>query len=441
MLDLTDASHSPSNREVGSLAAAADCAPWDYLEQLRELGDVVWDEQFQAWIVLSYDLVREVALDRDDAWQLVFELEEGVPAPHGMTHEQWRRFQGFGSERFLAMLEGPVHDAQRKWMVRALSAQVLKLWRETRFAPIADELIDRFIERGHAELNAAFADLLAPKVITSIMGPALPYHDDAFIHKLGELMMSKIAVKQQTGNPNTDPALIERGLEAHDELVELLLPYILEGKDGAGDDMISMVWRDADTIFAGDDWGEIDIVAFAAGMWEAGAHSTRNSTSNGIWLVLSQPELQAEIRENPDAARRVIEETLRMHGPVQYRPRRARRDVMLGGTLIRKGEQVLTHMVAAGRDPERYRCPTAVDLERESPRDHLQFYPGRHACPGQGLARAELEVALDRLFGRLKDVRLDPDAEQPHFEGLIASRFTPLHVRFSPGERLGLQLA
>jgi cytochrome P450 len=436
MPNVTEGANRPSTASHGSMLATAEVEPWGYYEELRDLGDVVWDEEFGAWLVLSYDLVKEVARDADAQWQMPFEIDESRPAPFGMTHDEWRRYFGWGSTMFMAMVEGPIHDAQHRWMMRALSPRILKTWRETLFVPTADRLIDRFVERGHAELNAEFSDHLAPKVIASIMG--LPYEDDAFIARLSSAVTRKVALKQHTSDPNPDPELVRAGIEANDELTELLLPEVRAARERDADDMLSMIWRDADAMFGTPDWTEIDIVGMAGGIWEGGSHSTRNSTSNGLWLTLGHPGLQEAVRTGgEEARRRLVEEALRLYGPVAYRPRVAREDVQLGSVLVRKGETVLTLMIAAGRDESHYSCPFSVDLERESPRDHLQFYFGKHACPGQALARAELEVALDRVFSRLPDVRFDPDAEPPHYEGLLARRYTPLHVTFTPGAKLG----
>ena len=49
--------------------------------------------------------------------------------------------------------------------------------------------------------------------------------------------------------------------------------------------------------------------------------------------------------------------------------------------------------------------PDEFDPDRDAVA-HLAFGHGRHVCPGQHLARLELEVALSRLFQRLPGLRL-----------------------------------
>jgi cytochrome P450 len=51
-------------------------------------------------------------------------------------------------------------------------------------------------------------------------------------------------------------------------------------------------------------------------------------------------------------------------------------------------------------------------------------------CLGRHLARMETTVRLDRLFDRLANLRLDPDAEQPHITGMTFRAPTALPVLF-----------
>jgi cytochrome P450 len=171
-------------------------------------------------------------------------------------------------------------------------------------------------------------------------------------------------------------------------------------------------------------------------MWEGGAGSTPPSTSNGIYTMLANPELEGELRaggtDGETAIKNLIEESLRLWGPVYHRPRVARRDTELNGQAIKKGDVALTLTVAGSRDESHYACPHAVDLHRKAPRDHFAFYKGPRTCAGQGLARLELEEAMMAILSRLDDVRLDPDREPPRLTGLFMRRWEPLHVVFTP---------
>jgi len=85
--------------------------------------------------------------------------------------------------------------------------------------------------------------------------------------------------------------------------------------------------------------------------------------------------------------------------------------VEIGGVTIPKGEQVLSLLGAANRDPERFDAPEDFKVDR----DNIQpasFGGGVHHCLGAPLARIEGEIALAALVKRLPNLTLandDPD--------------------------------
>jgi cytochrome P450 len=64
-------------------------------------------------------------------------------------------------------------------------------------------------------------------------------------------------------------------------------------------------------------------------------------------------------------------------------------------------------------DEDRYPDPDRFDIFR-SPKPHISWGNGAHVCLGMHLARLEMRVALNRLFDRLPDLRLDPQGDDPH---------------------------
>ena len=62
--------------------------------------------------------------------------------------------------------------------------------------------------------------------------------------------------------------------------------------------------------------------------------------------------------------------------------------------------------------------PRPFDIFRER-KPHIGFAHGAHMCLGMHLARMETMVALNALFDRLPDLRLDPDAPEPYISGQL----------------------
>jgi cytochrome P450 len=85
---------------------------------------------------------------------------------------------------------------------------------------------------------------------------------------------------------------------------------------------------------------------------------------------------------------------------------------------------------AASRDPSRFSCPFALDLDGAQRRRHLSFGAGPRVCAGAAIARAEAREAVRALLERIDHPRFDPDREPPTFQGLVSTDWRPLNVVF-----------
>jgi cytochrome P450 len=150
-------------------------------------------------------------------------------------------------------------------------------------------------------------------------------------------------------------------------------------------------------------------------MISAGYETSVNLITNAVQALLTHPENLTRIREGAIGWEDVVEETLRVEGPVMYLPMRfAVEDIDLGeGVVIPKGDPIIIGFAAAGRDPELHPdCPERFDPTRTS-KEHLAFGHGPHFCLGAHLARLEAEVALATLFKHLPDLALAHPGKEP----------------------------
>jgi cytochrome P450 len=118
------------------------------------------------------------------------------------------------------------------------------------------------------------------------------------------------------------------------------------------------------------------------------------------------------------------EELLRYDTSVQMSMRLIREDIDLGSSKIPAGSIVALGYGAANRDPEIFRDPDRLDLDRNP--THLAFSAGAYYCLGNALARTEIQAALGVLFRRLPGIR----AEGEHFVQRWTARLRgPLELR------------
>jgi cytochrome P450 len=117
------------------------------------------------------------------------------------------------------------------------------------------------------------------------------------------------------------------------------------------------------------------------------------------------PDRRQELVNDPDLMEGAVEEFLRVFPPTQGVSRRAVKDIMVAGQLIKAEEQVLMSFVAANRDPDEFANPHEIDFRRENNR-HFSFGIGPHRCVGSHLARLEVKACLDALLSKAPDYKL-----------------------------------
>ena len=397
-----------------SLKTMADRDPYPTYEAMRAYGDVVWDDGMKAWLVLSADGCREMMKTDLDALRF-WTKDLGDIA---------RDIQGVSS---LTLLEGEPHRRLHTWWLQQYSAPEMERFRLPSMRPLVNSLIDRFIAAGRAELVEDYGRLLPIRAIAIVMD--LPWQDEDWITELQDTMkpIETFFNYSMAG----DAAIIANARAAGRKLEGLLLPFIESRRVGTGDDAISRLWRDAPALVPG--WEIGDMLSNIRHMLFAGSGTTTHALASTFYLLLTEPALSDQVRAGGDKAlRALVEESLRLHGPVHYRSRRANRDFTLAGTAVHADDPVISVQSAANRDPSRYECPAQVDLARPNPRDHIAFNYGPRTCVGANLARMEVQESVRAVQERLPGLRLNPDAPPPEFGGLQLRDFRPLHVLFTP---------
>jgi cytochrome P450 len=405
-----------------SFVGTADREPWSYYEDLRRGNtDVFWDDGFGAWMIASYALCREV-LKRDER------LFRRADAEAVRADATLRALKG---PRDITILEGEEHQRMHRWWLRAVSQQQVASWMPTRIRPVIDNVIDRFIDRGHAELDAEFAKMIPIRVMASVLG--LPWEDDEWVGKCREYLDTKSEFLESFWATGEDLEQVrERASRVVAEFRERLRPFAEAARGSDADDLTAMYWRDGPEILS--DWGIEDVITGMSMAFFAGSDTTSHGMTNAIWILLTRPELQDELRGGSDETiARFVEEALRIVGVAHFvSALKANEDFEVGGVTVRKDDSVHALLACANLDPEQYECPHAVDFKRRSPRDHVAFYMGPRSCGGMWLARGELQESVRALLERLSDLQLDPGCPPPRLSGMMVRSYRPLHAWFTP---------
>jgi len=145
----------------------------------------------------------------------------------------------------------------------------------------------------------------------------------------------------------------------------------------------------------------------------AGNETTRTVTSQGMRLLMENPEQYQLLVDQPELVEDAVEEFLRFSPAVIAFRRTAMADVELHGQQIRKGDKIQMYYAAAGADEVVFSDPDRFDVTRAGREDlrneHRAFGVGQHFCIGSHLARLELKVIFEEIVKRIRNPRLDGD--------------------------------
>ena len=356
-------------------------------------GEMMTDAAVTPHHVLGFDAVQQVLRDGETFTSSGYEQTIGLLFGHSILE-----------------MDEPEHHAYRALIQQAFTRKAMESWEADIVRPVVGDLVDKFRERGNAELVSELLFPFPVTVIGKMIG--LPDEDLPVFHRKGVELIT-IMVD------------IERGYNASLWLYDYFQKIITERRADPRHDLISVL---AQAELDGQQLTDDEIIAFLRLLLPAGAETTYRSSSNLMFGLLSNPDQLEALRNDRSMMPQAIEEGVRWEPPLTSIGRTAARDVEIEGVLIPKGSPVSVNMASANRDASRWDNPDAFDIFRDQ-KQHMSFAFGPHMCLGMHLARMETTVAINAILD-LPNLRLDPDAEDVHISGLAFRAPAALPVLF-----------
>lgn len=356
------------------------------IERLRACGPVI-EVRFpivgKVWITTTRELAGRVLKDSE-----TFTLRKESGKLAGLRWWMPGLIRAV-ADNMLTMDE-PDHTRLRSIVDEAFRRRSI-LDMEPRIFAIADSLAaELFAEGSPADLVERYARRLPLAVICELLG--LPQEDrPKFIAWTNSFTRLTGAI----GFFGLVPAIasMKRYLEARLETVRA------EGGEGLIAELVR-VEKDGGRISAR------EMVAMVFLLLGAGSETTTHLISGSVYELARKPELLDWLAEDWSRSNLAIEEFLRFVSPVQFtKPRYVRKDVVLDGVRISRGDRIMVMLAAANMDPAANENSERLDLERH-PNRHLAFGTGIHFCLGHQLARIEGRCALRALFERWPKLEL-----------------------------------
>jgi cytochrome P450 len=124
----------------------------------------------------------------------------------------------------------------------------------------------------------------------------------------------------------------------------------------------------------------------------------------------------------------VISEALRLHPPVPFIPKMARKDTVVNGTKIPKGTKVFLDTYSVHRSPSYWTDPDKFEPDRFNtekngklvPFSYAPFALGARKCIGSFFSQLEMMVILSKLLQKYKIVAL-PETSNPIQDSLFVT--------------------
>lgn len=340
------------------------------------------------------------------------------PSQFGLTQEEWdERFPNAGGmgESMLG-LDPPDHTRLRNLVAKAFTPKTVE-----QLKPHIQALTDGFLEplEGDVDLMPELALKLPITVISEMLG--VPREDHAALVPHIKVVIRSLATFEANLDEFTE-------IYAASQVIGEYFRGLADEKRANPDDgmFTDLVHAEEE----GDKLTEGELISTVILLFVAGYETTTNLIGNGLRAFLLHPDQLAKVRADRALVKPAIEEILRWDSPVQLTGRRALDDGLeVHGTPIARGEEIITILGAANRDPRVYENPDAFDVTRKGPAP-LSFSAGIHYCLGAALARAEGQIVFDSLLDRYSTIE-PASTELTYRDNLVLRGLEALPVRLA----------
>jgi cytochrome P450 family 109 len=345
---------------------------YSWFEDMRSRQPVFYNEELQMWQVFRYEDVITVLTDYNR-----------------FSSRPIMRFNGGFLRETLVSKDPPEHRKLRNLVNQAFTPRAVAHLSD-RITQITQELLDRVRAEGKMDVVSDIAFPLPAKVIAEMLG--VPDEDWDIFQRWARVDGSDPTVMRR------DPALIQR---MQQEMFSYFSRLLEDRRRSPREDLITAL---CNAEVDGERLSEHELVSFCMLLLFAGQETTKNLIANAILSFTDHPDTMERLIREPALMPSAIEEVLRYLSPVWFLFRSTRTDVELGGQHIPANQPVLAWIASANHDPDQFRNPERLDIERE-PNRHVAFGHGVHFCVGAPLSRLEARIALPMMLEQLKGLQ------------------------------------
>lgn len=379
---------------------------YDRYAQLLSDESVYWHEPMKSWLICRFDHIQQIIKSGNTTTDFLIEdkvrnsgdtlgggtrevldvVSTWMIYNDGATHARLRKFmnQAFAKphiDRVLPSIKDIIHDrlaAATKGQSGALELDIV----DTFAHPVPAQILKEMLGLDEIPLDdfLRWSDSIALFMQDFVVSP-VPNNDIAVqtardLGTMVEAFRHSIALRKQTPRNDLLTSLVAALETSPHKLTETELCYQL-----------------IHLIFGGHKIPQFVI-------------------ANTLNLLFQNPHVMQQLRDGTVSIRDIVNESMRVEGPIQFITRHATESFELGGKTIAKGDSIFLMLGAANRDPLAFDNPNSFEPAMKR-RNSLAFGSGAHVCIGATLVVAELEEIFAALLNADFDLRPLYDIHAP----------------------------
>jgi len=339
------------------------------------------------------------------------EMDSIAMAPRQFINE---RAYGLHQEtlgRVPTLTDGREHTQLRALYNQALNHRAMQARAESLVGPVVRFLIERMRAKFDAGLVVDIPRELALPLTYKAMSTMIGVPQDRFADfvRLGEQLF-------------TAPIQPDQGAGAASKLLGFYLDEVKRRRRDPQRDMITWL---LEAEVDGRKFTDEEVAIHARFLLPAGIETTWRQLGLMFVALLTHPDQYAAICASPELIPAAIEETFRYLPSGFVVPRIAAETATIGGVVIPAGAGLTMFQGIINRDPRRWDAPDVFDIRRPA-KSHRTFHLGTHTCPGQHLARLEMQTVLMEVSRAFPGLRLACKPEELSIRGLTVR--TPMRL-------------
>jgi cytochrome P450 len=376
--------------------------PYALYSQLRREEPITFSPVLHAYLVSRFEDVRSILSQPD-----LFSSKDTISPIVTLCPQAFAELgKGYPVVASFINSDNPDHTRFREPIQKAFAPGRIRAL-ESFLRQRISEMLESFINDGHAEIISQFAYPLPLEVILTMLG--IPKEEMTQVkHWCDEwvaLILSPLPEDRQVSCARSTVSLQhylldivrQRQREPQADIITSLIETVLPGHKPLSD---------------------AELLASIMGLIVAGHETITRLIGNGLVLLLEEPKRWQRLCERPQDIPLVIEEIIRYHGPVRGFMRTATGPVTLADMSMPAGTKFFLIYSSANRDEEHFASAEEFQMQRK-PNHHLGFGHGIHFCVGAPLARLEGRLMFEALTQRFPDLRLAPGQQLAHNPDLV----------------------